>query len=147
MSAILVGIDFSPLNDAVLDVAERLATATGRGLFLVHVAAPDPEFVGYEVGPQAIREVRANELLAERDRMKQMADALESRGVTAYTRLVAGETVNTLLDEADSHGADMIIVGSHGHGAIHRALLGSIAEGLLRHTKLPLLIVPAPRPD
>jgi len=46
--------------------------------------------------------------------------------------------------EADRLNADLIVLGSHGHGAIHRALLGSVSEHVLHHARRPLLILPAP---
>ena len=51
--------------------------------------------------------------------------------------------METILEEAAKLNADLIILGSHGHGGLLRALLGSVCEGVLRKSILPVLIVPA----
>ena len=55
-----------------------------------------------------------------------------------------GSTPETIAREAERLNADLILLGSHGHGAIRRALLGSVSEHVLHHANRPLLIVPAP---
>ena len=48
------------------------------------------------------------------------------------------------MREAERLNADLIVLGSHGHGVIRRALLGSVSEHVLHHARRPLLILPAP---
>jgi nucleotide-binding universal stress UspA family protein len=56
--------------------------------------------------------------------------------------LVKGATVEVILGEADRLGADLVVVGSHGHGAVHRFLVGSTADALVRQSEVPVLVVP-----
>ena len=79
-----------------------------------------------------MRDDRANEIRAEHRELQSIADALRARGIAARAILVQGP-------------ADTIVIGSHGHGAIYRALLGSVSEGVLRAAKRPVLVVPATR--
>ena len=143
MKDILVPIDFSDVTDRVVERAAGLAKALAARLWLLHVAMPDPDFVGYDVGPPSARQSRATELRDEHRALQAIAERLRADGIEATSLLVQGPTVETILAEAGKVSADLIAVGSHGHGALHRALVGSVSEGLLRHADRPLLIVPA----
>jgi nucleotide-binding universal stress UspA family protein len=143
MKTILVPIDFSAVTGAVVEQAAALAAAFGSALWLLHVAAPEPEFVGYEPGPQGVRDTVAHELRDTHRRVQEQADALRGRGIDATALQVQGATVETILAEAARLHADLIVVGSHGHGALHRALLGSVSEGVLHRATCPLLILPS----
>jgi nucleotide-binding universal stress UspA family protein len=143
MKTILAGVDFSDVTDAVLGMVSDLARATGARVYLLHVAAPDPDFVGYEVGPQTVRDSRAKEVRGEHQQLERMKKRLCESGVSAESLLLQGPAVEKMLQEADRVGADVLIIGSHGHGAIRRLLVGSVAEGVLHRTSRPVLIVPA----
>jgi nucleotide-binding universal stress UspA family protein len=110
---------------------------------LLHVAAPDPDFVGFEAGPQSVRDDRAGELRGEHRELQRRAETLRRQGIDAEAFLVQGPTVDTILDRLEHLGADLLVLGSHGHGALHRMLLGSVSRGVLRRTTRPVLVVPA----
>jgi nucleotide-binding universal stress UspA family protein len=142
---ILVPIDFSDVSKDMLEQAAALARAFPASLTLVHVAAPDPDFVGYDVGPKHVREYRADELRGEHRELQAAAEALREQGIEARALLIQGPTVEMVLKEAKKLAADAIVIGSHGHGAVHRLLLGSVSEGVLRGAECPVLVVPAGR--
>ena len=146
MKNVLAAVDFSAVSERVLEHAAALARAESARLWLVHVAAPDPEFVGLAVGPQHVRDHRAAELRKEHRELQQRAERLRASGIEATALLVQGQTVEVLLAEADRLAADVIVIGSHGRGALHRALVGSACEGVLRRTTRPTLVVPDRRP-
>jgi len=139
---ILAAIDFSPLAKRVIDVAARLAERTGAPLVVLHAAAPEPDFVGYEVGPQHVRDQRAGELRKEHHELAGIGEALRARGLDVKVQLHAGPTVETILESAERADAELIVVGAHRHGRAHRLLLGSVSEGLLRRAPCPVLVVP-----
>lgn len=62
-------------------------------------------------------------------------------GIVATTVLLRGDPVDEIVAYADSHDADLIVVGSRGHGAIAGALLGSVSRGVLAESKRPVLVV------
>ena len=62
MKNILVPIDLSPITDITVEFAARFAKGFGSKIWLVHVAAPDPDFVGFGTGPKYVRDQRADEL-------------------------------------------------------------------------------------
>jgi nucleotide-binding universal stress UspA family protein len=65
----------------------------------------------------------------------------EEAGVTAYTRLLRGEPADEIVAYADAVDADLIVVGSRGHGAVTSALLGSVSREILREARRPVLVV------
>jgi nucleotide-binding universal stress UspA family protein len=142
MKRILAAVDFSEVSDAVVSHAASLAQAFSARLLLLHVAAPDPEFVGLEVGPQTVRDARADELRREHRELQHRARDLRDRGFDAEAFLIQGPTVDTILERAEHLDADLLVLGSHGHGAAYRALLGSISGGVLHRATVPVLIIP-----
>jgi nucleotide-binding universal stress UspA family protein len=138
---IVVGIDFSPSSELVLLAAADLARGLGARLHVVHAAAPEPTFVGYDrPGGPRDRDERASELTDEHRQLHDLVETID--GVDVIPLLVMGATVDVLLDEARRHDATTIVVGSHGHGALRRLLVGSTADALLRHCDRPVLVVP-----
>jgi nucleotide-binding universal stress UspA family protein len=107
------------------------------------VAAPDPEFVGFEAGPQSVRDQRAETLRKEHRLLQELADRARRRGIETKAVLVQGPTVETILAQAHKGKADLIVTGSHGHGALYKTVLGSVSEGILRGARRPVLVVPA----
>jgi nucleotide-binding universal stress UspA family protein len=73
-----------------------------------------------------------------------VAEALElatEKGVEAEGELLRGTAVAQIAAYADERDADLIVIGSRGHGAITTPLLGSVSLGVLRHTRRPVLVV------
>lgn len=143
MRQILVPVDFSAVTAAIVDHAAQFAARFDAEIALLHVAAPDPDFVGYETGPETVREHVAADLREEHRNLQTLADSLRERGLRAHAVSVQGSTVETILERAARIHADLIILGSHGHGALYRALVGSVSEGVLREAPCPVLVVPA----
>ena len=136
MRNLLVAIDFSQIAPVVIAQAESLAKATKSKLWLIHIAAPDPEFIGYKSGPQTERDFLDRQL-------QEWAEQLRQKGIDAVALLIQGPTIETILEEARKLSADLIVVGSHGHTGLYKVLVGSVSEGILRKAECPVLIVPA----
>ncbi|KPK58965.1 MAG: universal stress protein [Gammaproteobacteria bacterium] len=139
---ILVAVDFSSVTDRVMDIARDLATRTASHVYVLHVAEPEPDFVGYDVGPDVVRDQVAEEYHREHRQVQRLADSLRSSDVGATALLIQGSIVETIIREADRLDADLVVVGSHGHGAVFDLLVGSISEGLVRRSSRPVLVVP-----
>ena len=144
MGEVLGCVDFSDASDAVVVEAVRLARQSGNRLHLVHVAADESALAGYDEGPVAVhtRDERAHELTDEHHQMRQLAERFGVEGLEIVPLLIMGPTVETIIAEADRIDAATIVVGSHGHGALRKLLLGSVSQGVVRHSKRPVVIVP-----
>jgi len=143
MRSILAALDFSRVADRVIDVAASLAQAYSAQLTLIHIAAPEPDFVGYTAGPPGTRHERARELRGEHRELQEKAEALRAQGIEARALIVEGATVARLLEESRALETDAIVIGSHGHGELYRALVGSTADGVIRGAACPVVVVPA----
>jgi nucleotide-binding universal stress UspA family protein len=143
---VLVPVDFSEVTDAVLATATRLAKALGAKAWLIHVAAPEPDFVGYEVGPQSVRDNVARELRAAHQKLEEYQEALRADGIEVNARLLPGTVPEKILQEADELAPTLIVIGSHGHGALYDLLAGSACEGVLKHATCPVVVVPGRGP-
>jgi len=139
-TVVLAAVDFDDATPAVVEMAQRVAGADGR-VILVHVAAPDPDFVGFAAGPDTVRDARAEELRDEHRHLQRMADSLRAHDVDATALLVQGPTVETLLAQADDLDADIVVVGSHGRSGIAKFMLGSVGEAMVRESHRPVLVV------
>ena len=145
MKTILAPVDFSAATPAVVGAAGEAARAFGARLYLLHVAAPEPDFVGYSAGPQEVRDAIADSLHEERDELTALAEKARAAGADVAQLMVQGPTIEAVVQKADDLDADLIVMGSHGRGAVLRLLLGSVSEGVLRRAGRPVLIVPAAR--
>lgn len=142
MKSILAALDFSAAMPEVAAKAAALARTTGARLWLVHVAAPEPDLVGTRVGPKYVREDRANTLRQEHRELHALRDKLAESGTDVEALLVQGPTVSTLLENAAELKVDVIVMGTHGRSGIRRMLMGSVCEQVLRESPVPLHIIP-----
>lgn len=143
MERILAAVDFSPVSNQLIEQAVSLARVFSAELILLHAAAPDPDFVGYEAGPQTVRDSRAHELRDEHRDLQRRAEALRGEGLAVESFLIQGPAREVILERASHFAVDLIVIGSHGHGALYRTLVGSVSEGVLRRATCPVLVVPA----
>ena len=139
---ILVAIDLSNASDEVMQIVQFTAKAMSAEVRVLHVAEADPSFVGYEAGPDVVREQVAHEFREEHRAVQAHAEALRQAGIEATALLIQGAIVETILNEAKRMEADLLIVGSHGFGALYDLFLGSSSRGVLKDTEIPVLVVP-----
>jgi nucleotide-binding universal stress UspA family protein len=142
MRNLVIAIDFSDVTPYLIKEAARLAGCCKARVYVIHVAAPDPDFVGYTVGPVQERQFRADRLHTEKKELEQLAAELRSRRIDAVPLLIQGETAKLLLKELVSLQASMLIMGTHGKGLVKTALLGSISHEIVQNTTCPVLLVP-----
>ena len=142
MKNVLVPVDFSDLTGAVIGQAVTLFRLTGAALTMIHVAPPEPEFVGYESGPVSVRDAVAHRLREEHRQLQALDRQLASQGVLVTSLLIQGYPVEKILAEAARIPADVIVMGSHGRSLLRHLVVGSVTDGVLRKAMCPVLIVP-----
>ncbi len=140
---ILVAVDLSSASQKILQYVETLALDLSAKVWLLHAEKPDLGFVGFGPGrPESVLDHVADKFEKKRKELQDEADKLQNFGIDAKTLVVQGAAVEVILDEASKLKADLIVVGSHGHGAVYHLLVGSVSEGVLHRSTCPVLIVP-----
>ena len=140
MNKILIATDGSESAHEALEFGLDLAAEQGARAFVVHVAPvvdvmPYANF-GY-VGPSVPHEFDEH----DRECLQEAAELGAEKGVDIETALLKGRPADEIVTYADTIDADLIVVGSRGHGAIASALIGSVSRGVLHESRRPVLIV------
>ncbi len=140
MLKILVAVDGSELSlDGVQHTLQLLKQGLQASVVLAHVQEPatlyelvtsrDPDLI-------AAASVEAGEHLLASARA-----LLDAAGVAYETDIGVGDVAHTLVDMAEQNGADMVVIGAKGHGALSSALLGSVSQEVARASAVPVTIV------
>ena len=145
MKTIIAAVDFSDATPPVVAIAVSFAKCFDANLLLFHAIEPEPGFVTY--GFNTIEYPGMFDLREETERRatKLMEDLLvrvRAELPNASSHCAYGSPLHELLAQVKQTGADFVIVGSHGHGALSSLLLGSVAEGMVRKATIPVLVVP-----
>jgi nucleotide-binding universal stress UspA family protein len=144
--SILYATDFSECSRAALAVACSLARDLGGRLIVLHVvpsleAIRDAEMAA-GIPPSEHFEA---DMTAYRAEMQAQLDALEPPpGIKFERQLKEGHASPTILRAAEEHTCDLIVMGTHGKAKIRRALMGSVAEQVMRQASCPVVIVRQP---
>ena len=159
MKTLLVAIDFSETTDAVLRQAATLAKALGAKLWILHVASDEIQALAYETMPfsvyapefvsmpgdvQLSRNLSAEECKREHQQLLGISSSLREEGTNAQAILLKGDAAKLIVEKAADLQADIVVLGSHGHGRLHKALVGSVSEAVIRHAPCSVMIVPNP---
>lgn len=139
---ILVAVDFNDAVGELLGYAEGMAEKFGSKVWVVHVAEPDPDFVGYEPGPQYIRDFKAEDLRDVHRNLQTICKTFLGEEVTYEALLIQGSTVETVLEEARKLESDLLIVGTHKYSFLHNLLQERVSLKLLKKASIPVLAIP-----
>lgn len=139
---ILVAVDLSPASEKVIEAARGVAKLTGVSVFVLHAVETEPDFICPDTDPESARKLVAEQFPLEDSGVKKLAEKLTDDGLDASALLVCGPSVDKTLQEAEILDAGLIVVGTHGHGAVYDVLIGSYSAGIIRKSKLPILVVP-----
>jgi nucleotide-binding universal stress UspA family protein len=136
-SKVLICVDSDPVAVHAAEVGVALAAAVGGRIALINVIDRTPSEVA---APETPRDL----LVAEaRDHTREVVAAWAARlapDVAAETFTPEGHPAEEIVAAAKAWSADLIVIGSHGRGALSRVLLGSVAEAVMRHAPCPVLV-------
>ena len=139
---LLAALDLASSTPAVLREARNWARRLSAELILIHVAEPDPDFIGYGAGPESVRLAVAHKFTRAHQQIEALAVELRKDGIDAKALLIQGATAETILREADNLSVDAILMGTRAHGAIHDLMVGSVSKEVLRHSSRPVVLIP-----
>lgn len=141
---VAVATDFSECGEAAVEAAVDVAARYGAALTLIHVVEiPAYAYAGMDTMPinlttpvsEAAREAMQHALTRAQKRIPAAQAKLEPTGVS-WQRIIA---------VAQQVGADLLVVGTHGRTGLQHALIGSVAERVVRHSPIPVLSVSTPK--
>jgi len=133
---ILAPTDFSPLAEVAVESAFALARRSQAHVHLLHVFAPVPQYED-AFGPMKIADVLESERSAARARLEHLAP----EGIAFSCEIRQGFPSREIVLAAKSSKPDLIVIATHGYGVVRRALLGSVAASIVRHSDVPVLVV------
>ncbi len=140
-SRILVPTDFSAGSETAWRAAQRLAGAVGAELVLVHVFVEAPLFIEGPFAGERVREVYATARTWVAEQLEKWAADARADGRVVRTSLRVGVPHLEIVKAVKEEGADLVILGTHGRGGIDRALLGSVADRVIRTAPCPVLSI------
>lgn len=148
LQTIVVPVDFSESSEAAWRTACEVASITGGHVHLIHVCR-EPLRQAWAVDAVTMDlDAVALEWLAEAHENLARIGAPAGRPPVPVTRAALfGFAPARIIDYARDHHADLIVMGTHGHGPLRRLLLGSVAERVLRGAPCPVMTVRGPRTE
>lgn len=133
---ILVPLENSPYDAAVLDHVARLARLCGSALILIHVA---DGWAARNIRHLDLRE--SEEMRADREYLSATAAALEAQGFDVDAILANGDPAREIAAAAEREGCDLIAMATHGHRFFSDLFYGSVADGVRHRSDVPVLLV------
>jgi nucleotide-binding universal stress UspA family protein len=149
MKPVLLATDGSPTAEKATATAIDLARLLGTELVIVSVW--DVAYAGYSTMGFAPIPMNGDlAKLGEEEAAKVIAEAAaraEEAGVETRSVVLHGFPVEAICEAAERFAPQFLVIGSHGWGAIKRALFGSVSTGVLHHATCPVLVVPAEKAE
>jgi nucleotide-binding universal stress UspA family protein len=133
MKKILVPVDFSANSDKLVNYAAAYAAKVPASLSLLNVIENPLAYEGL-VSAKFNEEMKA----AMESKMNKLIDEHEDKCDISETKVVIGDTVDTILAAAKKY--DMIIIGTHGYRGLEKILMGSVAERVVKNSPCPVLV-------
>jgi nucleotide-binding universal stress UspA family protein len=135
---ILVAIEHSPADQAILEHVRQLAAQVGAELHLVHVA---DGWAARNFDQLQLRE--SEEMKEDRDYLQHLAADLTARGLKVSTELAMGDPANELIRLAQERGVDLLAMSTHGHRFLNDLVRGTTVSRVRHFVKIPILLVRA----
>jgi len=139
MKKILVPIDGSKHSEMAMEKAKEFAAVYGSSVVLLHVNDFHQHMFNYNAGGEEhfielFDQLSNNILEGGKEKLASLGDRVE-------TVKLEGSVANKIIDYANTNDFDMVIIGSHGKGAIHNFLMGGVAHKIILHVNKPVLVV------
>ena len=145
MKVILAALDFSDATPRVVEEAAKLAQAVDGQVVLLHVARV-PGAMPHHPTEMAQLAGAIQEIEAAADRqLLETERGLRERGVVTQSLRLTGEPKKDIVEQGERLATDYIVMGSHGHSALHDLVMGSTTNAVIKRSNRAVLVVPAPK--
>ena len=137
---ILLAVDGSPMSTRAARHAAKLVAqmAAPAQLILFNADPPMMQAVAIKIGVEAARRIHTEN---GQHAIRGARAALKRARVAFSERLVVGEPADAIIKAAKAERCDLIVMGTHGQGALQRLLLGSVASKVIAQTDIPVTVV------
>ena len=155
MKKILIAIDYNPTATNIAEAGYSLAKSMNAEVTLLHVVADYTYYSSLDYSPvlgfdsfSNLGAIQTNTIVelqnAAQDYLGKIKDQLGDESIN--TIIKEGDTGDAILSAAAELKADIIVMGTHGRRGLDKILMGSVAEKILRHSKVPMFIIPSTEP-
>jgi nucleotide-binding universal stress UspA family protein len=141
---ILWPTDFSELAMGALPHAMVLAADAGAELVVLHVLIPPPPYSMPEIAGDLWAELRVKQRAAAEEELRRLAEQVKGPKIQTRTVLAEGVPFDQILRTAERLQCDLIVMATHGHTGLAHAVIGSVAENVVRRAPCPVLTVRPP---
>ena len=145
MKTILAAIDLSPITPKVIEGAARLASGLAAKLIILAVLEPVAAYVPVGAAMDVITApmpMEPPDLEGLKTRLETLAAPLRDSGITVETIASVALPQDEILEQAKETSADMLVLGSHGHGALYHLFSGSVVTSVLHKATIPVTVIP-----
>ena len=142
MKNILVAVELEVSSHQLINTAAEQAEKSDAKVWVLHIAAPEPDFLGNKVGPQYVRDYLVEDIKKGHKLIRQYTDELIAKGIKADGLLIQGPTVKMILEEIEKLQIDLLIIGHRPHSFLFRLFLGDNHTALVNKSTVPVLVVP-----
>lgn len=133
---ILVPLENSPYDEAILDHVRNLARLCNASIILIHVA---DGWAARNLRQLDLRE--SEEMRGDREYLSRVAAQLEADGLDVDAVLANGDPAREIADAAARERCDLIAMSTHGHRFFSDLIYGSVADGVRHKSDVPVLLV------
>jgi nucleotide-binding universal stress UspA family protein len=133
---ILVTLDGTPSDRAILEHVKQLAKLAKSRLVLLHVA---DGWAARTYGPDAV----SPEITEDTEYLRKVQSEFQSAGIPAEAELAFGEPANEIIKWVEDRGCDLVAMSTHGHRFLADVFLGTTASRVQHHISVPILLLRA----
>ena len=137
---LLVAIDFSDSSAAALQYAAKMASRLKTSLLILHVVPANYGLL--EIGREAMRDLDESQQRHAAEHLRALTKTAVDQAIEAKLEVRVGIPADEIVAAAAEAKCDVIVLSTHGHGALDRLLLGSVADRVIRMATCPVLLVP-----
>ncbi len=142
---ILAPLDGSEFSECSLEHVRAVATGCQvPEVILLSVVEPVAPHAYAEASAEWMANAEKTAQEEIKDYLSQLADKLNKEGVAAQTAVILGRPADKILDYANKNQVELIIMSTYGRSGVSRWVFGSVADRVLRHSAVPVLIVSPP---
>jgi nucleotide-binding universal stress UspA family protein len=156
MKKILIALDYNPTAQHILEAGYELARSMGAEVIMMHVVADYTYYSSLDYSPILGFDQFSNLGAMQLDSVTQLENAANEYlehlkaqfgNPSIKTLIKDGDAGEGIVEASDNLGVDVVVLGSHSRRGLDKILMGSVAEKVLRKSKIPLYIIPVSEKD